>query len=224
MSTIVVLGAIAAVLLLLLTSYFINRSEVRRIETIGENEGALAEIARPDNSSFSDAIREIDSWAHGEGFNPHKLLQLKAGKELTYIATWQDRQHARTLLLYHNGKVDTHEIVSRFGDGEHTVTLRTSDDRNAHALPAPPGFFTQNFSYANMDVLLGEHLSGEAYIEEKFDFELQPLPASIRDELLNRVTTQCDYVKSLAMWQLKGPYWYLFRRLFRSNAPVKSLY
>ena len=221
MSTLMISGALAIAAVPVVIGYFLNRSTIKRIEQISESDETLTEISRPESDSFKEAIRNVDSWANGHGFNLHKLLQMKVGRETSYIATWQDKKHARVLLVHHSAKKDTHELMTRFDDGS---TLSTSDDKNIHALPAPPDMFVQNFCYFNLDMLLGEHVASEAYMESNYALERVALSEHIKDDIYNNLCAQITYVKSLLMWKIKGPYWTLFRRQFRSNSPVKTLY
>ncbi len=224
MSTLFIAGGIAAVAVSVAAGYIINRSAIREIESISQSDESLVEVARPDDSGFKDAIRDTDDWAQSNGFNPYKLLQMQAGKETVHIASWQDKKNSRTLLLRHVGKKNIHEIITRFGDDEHEITLSTSNDKETHALPSPPGFFAQNFNYGNLDMLLGEHIPSESYVEKKFSLHRRDLSGNIRDEIFDKLSSQCAYVKSLGMWKFKGPYWRLIRRQLRANAPVKTLY
>lgn len=224
MSSLFILGILIAAAIPVIIAYMINRSTIKKMEQVSASEESITEILRPTCDEFKQAIRETDNWAHNNNFYPFKLLQMQAGRDVTYIATWQDKTHARLLLLRRLHKNNSHEFVTRFGEDEQAITLSTSDDKNTHALPTPPDIFSQSFSYGDLDMLLGEHTSSEAYIEKKYNIQRQPLTGNIRDEIFNKCCSQCTYIKSLMFWQFKGPYWCLFRRQFRANAPVKTLY
>lgn len=155
-----------------------------------------------------EAAAEVDTWARTQGFEPvgYYLAQLLSP---TFIAAWKHRERPTYLCMYGVQHTYAYEFVTLFA-GERSLTTANTPD--AQLLPRPHGYYLQSFGKIPLDDLLTQHAAAEHYLMQQGRLTEEPLHEPFEHHITHAVTRQMKYVQSIPLWQLRGGYWFLFRK------------
>jgi hypothetical protein len=146
-------------------------------------------------------------------------FRLEGGIGDPHITVWQHaKEHTQLRVNVFLARRYTLDILTAFNVGQ----LRTSSEKDAHTLPPPLDGWTQSFTVSNATELLAYHTSALNFLRDatsqipsigRADFE-QDFPRKAREHL--------TYVRSIPLWRLRVPYWYLVRRNRLHGKPIRE--
>ncbi|NRB37919.1 MAG: hypothetical protein HRU20_05550 [Pseudomonadales bacterium] len=217
-----ILISLALVALIIALSIFINLRTVAAVKALsGDASEFFSLVDRPESDDFQQAVFDTDKFAQDYDFKPHQLLHFSLPKVTLEVATWHDKKNARSLILFfHNGKKEF-DIISHFSD---RTRLSTTNQADSHFLPLGDKRHIQNFTHLNLAHLMGEHLASEEYLKQRHDLAVGLDAEEAFNHIIEEFTQHMAEIQSKGFWQLRGAYWYLWRRNLRANTSVKTLH
>ena len=172
---------------------------------------------------LDDARQSTGAWAERHGFRPDVALDFtsEAGPQIavTKVVTWRNDQRDQTLCLFVTPLAASAEFISQYTGGRR---LSTSAVPGAMTLPHRPGNFVQCFPEMSLDQLYRAHASGERYLEQRFQAPRAPVPSDMQEAIVEEMTAGIRYVQSLALWQLRIPFWFFLRRRLLTGKAVSE--
>src|SRR5262249_21706298 len=107
---------------------------------------------------------------------------------------------------YAQGKI-SYMLQTRFSD---TRGIETGTSKTIGLLPASvfPDSYRQGFPGANIDQLWQYHLSGEAYVMQKFGIALEQMTRSSEENLLINTRTMAARVRQIPLYPFRVLYWH----------------
>ncbi len=165
-----------------------------------------------------EAASEMDEWARSAGFALAGYFRTgKVVNTTSFLAIWQQRNTPTFFTV-------TYTVA---GAGLSTVTnwciefttsfnrdgaLDTSTTRASHFFPPRPGVYRQSFSNLDAAQLWTRHQEALRHLAAESTIQMSPPTERIQTLVEQSVARQAGYVRSLPLWFLRGPYWYLVRR------------
>lgn len=214
------LGVIAAMIIVI--GIFINIRTVSAVKSLsGDPLDFCSLVDRPESDAFKQAVFDTDSFAQDYNLKPYKLLHFELPKNTLEVATWHDKNAARSLILFfHKGRSE-YDIISHFSDKSR---LSTTNQADSHFLPLSDKHHIQNFTNLKLAYLMGEHLAGERYLASRHDLAIGLEDTQAFNNILREFREHMQAIQSKSLWQLRGAYWYLWRRNMRANTSIKTLH
>lgn len=154
------------------------------------------------------AAAEVDAWARSQKFEPagYYIAELLSP---SFIAAWQHRDRPTYLCMYGVQNSYVYEFVTVFANDRILTTANTPD---AQLLPRPPGYYLQSFNKVPLDELLTRHATAELCLIQHGRLQEEPLTENFESYVTRAMARQMAYVRSIPLWQLRGGYWFLFRK------------
>lgn len=162
---------------------------------------------------------ETNTWAkyHGFKFTSFRDFLSKASSKIINIVFWLNEDKTCILAMYYvEGKIH-YDFVSKF---ENNRGLTTSSTKDGAMLPTLPEDFAQYFPGLTLNETWEHHLEAEQFIEKKLEYSKVPFNEDIISEVKESIRKQAEFIKSLFLWQLRGPYWFFVRKNIVSNKKI----
>jgi hypothetical protein len=214
-AVIYVIGAIAGIWLVISMSGALPLLMLSRVDL----EELPAEEAREWLTKvFSRGFVE-PQWLAEQGFEPLSVYKVTSQIADPHMVVWQ-RDRDRTylcayLLLGHAGPTD---IVTEFEDGG----LTTGASKDGLLVPPRPGHWMQAFSVANVKEQWRHHEEGLKFLQEATGQTASRREVNFPSAFVDAIRAQVAYVRSLPLWFLRIPYWYVVRRYGLFGKPVRK--
>ncbi len=180
-----------------------------------------------DDKLLDDAKNKTHSWATYHGFDEDIAADFTSqlSKKTIKVSTWRNSEKCLIVCLYVSEKGVHYDLVSEF-TGKRGLT--TSSSAYGAVLPSVPKNFLQYFPGMTLNELWQRHTEAEEYIKNKYSIVLERFGDDTLSEFKDAIVEQMKYIKSLFLWQLRGPYWYFFwyflRKKFMLNRKVSERY
>ena len=212
----------AIIVMLIILAIIINMRTVAAVKSLsGDPKDFCALVSRPETDAFKQAVVETDQFAREANLKPYKLLNFELPKQTLQIATWHDPNSARSLIMfYHKGRAE-YDIISHFAD---KTRLSTTNQADSHFLPLGNSHHIQNFTHLSLAHLLGEHRAGEQYLANRHELAIGIDGDQAFKNILTQFAEHMQAIQEKSLWQLRGAYWYLWRRNLRANTSIKTLH
>ena len=185
----------------------------RSVSAMLSPEARLDPIELEEGTPEYDAVMSLDVWAEANGYGwVGAYVTHFPGMPQSFLATWDD-DRGTCVVLYRMNETTAIDIVSRL-DLQRPFALTTSNAAGASTLPKRPGAYQQIFPDATPDELGARHAESLEFLCARL--RLRPVqPKRAFDvEFLEAIQGQMRYVRSHALWPLRGVLWYLKRKKF----------
>lgn len=172
-----------------------------------------------DNPPFMEWYRRTDVWATNHGFQRSYLFDVENMKPPPInCALWTNAKTKEVIALYYHNEPGHHyDVVTMYSNQQ---VLTTGSSKDGAMLPTPPNKHTQIFPNHGLEELYRQHQKARQVMERQR--RLVPLvpPQNIMQVVVDDMQRQIDYVRSIPLWQLRGPFWYFIRKQTHSNKPI----
>lgn len=164
-----------------------------------------------------------EQWLTDHGFHWVGAYRFSSDLGTMLVRAWQQGDNATYLCQYLTAQDTARtDIVSIFST-DPPVGLTTGTTADTHLLPDRPGVFKQSLSDRQVEHLWRYHTEGEALVAEVTGVDPQPVELSFEEVVSRAIREQMAYVRTLPLWPLRAPYWYLVRRHRLHNWPLARL-
>jgi hypothetical protein len=106
------------------------------------------------------------------------------------------------------GAANNADFVTSFDEGG----LTTGTTRDGLLVPSRPGHWMQAFNVANAVEQWMYQAKGLRFLNETLGKTPSTYPIPFHDEFVDAVRGQVAHVRSMPLWFLRIPYWYVARR------------
>jgi hypothetical protein len=165
-----------------------------------------------------EAASEMDEWARKAGFALAGYFKTgKVANTTSFLAIWQQQNastfFAITYVVATTGPSTISDWCIEFTTSfNRDGALDTSTTRASHFFPPRPGVYRQSFSNLDAAQLWTRHQEGLRYLAAASSIQMSPPTERVEALVEQSVARQAAYIRSLPLWFLRGPYWYLVRR------------
>ncbi|QDT67508.1 hypothetical protein MalM25_04070 [Planctomycetes bacterium MalM25] len=160
-------------------------------------------------------------WAEQVGFRPEGVYEIRSSLMKPVMVAWRSDQERTYLVAYLvNGAPLNFDIVSMLqGDG----ALTTGTTGDGHLLPVGPDTYMQTFDAPQVETLWRRHREGLDYLASTKNRRVETAPGDLVEDFLSSLRSQAAHVRSIPLWGLRIPFWYLTRRTSRHNKSLEQL-
>jgi hypothetical protein len=135
------------------------------------------------------------------------------------LVAWR-RADERTYLCVHIvGERRAMEFVSILGD----QSLTTGNSKDEQMTPGPPRHWKQTFSVSHASQLWIHHDSALQWLIQRTGMKPDDRGTSLEEDFRKSISEESAYIRSLPLWPLRIPYWYLVVRHRRHNKSIQKL-
>lgn len=199
--------------------YIVNRVTVASIEKLSVPDNLIVPTEAIHDKDFLDLYQEYAHWAMQNGFEADTLFlayTLLEDKPLRCSAWWSTAAHTWLVLYVYNEQ----KFICDFFTALHGAnTLTTSSGRDALILPVPKGVYKQAFTGLNLQSLYLKHQQGLDQLAQIYPV-ISHKP-NVVGEMIAFLKRESAFIKTLHFWRHRGVFWFLFRRNFLLNKPLK---
>ena len=184
---------------------------------------ALSPVSENETTEFLSQVLSsgtIDAqWLSSMGFNPVGAYRVDQMPGVAGLVAWK-KESERTYLcayLLASGQVLV-DIVTLFQTG----MLTTGKSKDSQLLPYSPGNYMQSFT-ATTAVLYRRHQEGLQTLARSKKLAPLAIDGSFEADFAAVMSEQLEYIRSLALWPLRIPWWYFVRRSQRHDKTLAQL-
>ncbi len=177
------------------------------------------DIESVSDDGLKKCFNKTNAWAnfHGFQFIKHVDFFSKVGGKTIKCMFWKSGDEKNILGVYYTeGKVH-YDLVTKF---EKDRGLTTSSTKDGGMLPTLPENYTQYFPGQTLNEIWKHHTEAERFIEQKLGCSKEAFGEDIISEVKKAIRKQVEFVKSIFLWQIRGPYWFLIRKNIVANKKV----
>jgi hypothetical protein len=167
--------------------------------------------------AYSQAAEHRD-WAKEHGFTPGGTWVV-TGKLPTFLAVWNHESDPTYFVFYVAGAHSYIDFVTRLSDDE---VVTTSSSTDGLFFPMPPGFYMEAFTGTDKDTLLLKHRRSVDFLKAALTPKAPLTPVVLKDLVIEAISSQVAYIRSLPLWPFRGIYWFLFRRQSLANKSIEE--
>jgi hypothetical protein len=113
-----------------------------------------------------------------------------------------------------------HNLLTFISPYSESMSLTTTTDKQAPALPRPVEALLQTFVGFSPDALFRWHLQTLRSIETRLGMVPACPDPTLMDFLIRASRQQARYVRQQRAWKIRGPWWYYVRRPLSLNKPL----
>jgi hypothetical protein len=162
-------------------------------------------------------------WAQANEFEYVGSYRTRLGSTQTDIWTWQRSDRPTFFCRYLVKAKDitkvSHDLVTEFADD---IGLTTGDTKDGNFLPRPPGSYSHNFPGTSLDEQWYKHIESENYLMDHGKVQLKAEDVEFEQSITKGIKQHVNYIKTLPLWPLRGPYWYFIRRYVWHNKSIEE--
>lgn len=172
-------------------------------------------------SMYQKASRKVDvEWLAEQGFEFECGCQLNSYMGSTGIVGWKHADAPIFFCVYLLSTGQTgKDFVTIFTDSSGLTTAERADGL---LIPPRPGSYMQAFPGSSVEQMWQRHIEAEVYLRDRRGYVPADIIRPLDREITDAVQGQISYVRSLAFWPLRIPFWYGFRVFGLRNKSVLS--
>ena len=158
-------------------------------------------------------------WLSLNAFDPVAAYQVQRMAGIAGLIAWKKRGEQTYVCAYLlvNGNV----LLDVVTICEHGM-LTTGKSKDSQLLPTPPGSYLQSFT-ATLAVLYRRHQEGLQTLSRLADMTPLAGEGEFENDFATALERQSEFIRSLTLWPLRMPWWYLVRRGQRHEKTVGQL-
>ncbi len=158
-------------------------------------------------------------WLSLNAFDPVAAYQVERMAGIAGLVAWQKRGERTYVCAYllANGNVLI-DIVTICEQG----MLTTGKSKDSQLLPTPPGSYLQSFT-ATLAVLYRRHQEGLQALARLAGMTPLAGEEEFENDFADALERQSEFIRSLALWPMRIPWWYFVRRGQRHEKTVGQL-
>lgn len=200
LGAITVLVALAYALLAFIGSYVVNGMSRMSFQLASDSE----------SQSFQEqAQRHLDTaWLAEQGFEPAGCYKLISPITTIDIIGWKHVGTAVFYCCYLFPDNVSGDFVSILSDGNGVTTGCKADGL---MIPTVPGSWIQVFPGKTLQERWDLHLEAETNITQTTGASPAEHCRSLSEEMEDAAAKQLGYIHEIPLWQLRIPFWYIFR-------------
>jgi hypothetical protein len=176
------------------------------------------------------------SWLAETGFELRGVFRVTGGLiGAPYVVVWQYGKNRTYLCIYvlsrlpmgmnrrvPAGAITNFPIETNFATVFPNGMLSTGRNRDGQLLPPRSGRLIQTFSVTDPKELWGFHQAGLKFLREANGQVADKATVDFREDFVSNIRAHMAYIRSLPLWFLRIPYWYLVRRFSMHNKSVRE--
>ncbi len=211
----------------LLLGVFTIKFNVNVVRLVGRMATAETRLDFVDNGAVvlthASEYQPICRWAATRGFAPVGIVDFFGilGRARTTTGLWRSTQHKTLLISYLHRNQRIYEFVSALEEGKR---LCSSNNVNALSFPDPPWVYIQAFSNTTLDELFEKHCEGLAYLRDRKGLSAIDRPDLTQEFMCESLRRRAEHIRTLFLWQLRGPYWFFIRKQLQKNRSIAQRY
>jgi hypothetical protein len=210
----------AALFLAYFFASFVNKTVASSVDKASNPTGLMERVEQINDTGFMLKLDEFDDWAKRNNFERDCLFlahTLSDDNALQVGVWWNDRQGIWVFMYHYKGK-HVYDFVSKLNDGS---VVSTSSNKDGILLPHPDRQYLQVFPNLSFDGLLQQQQITSALFTAKTGKVVLKNNTDAIREVEIALTEQMAHIKTIPLWRYRGVFWYLYRRNFLVNKPIK---
>ncbi len=189
----------------------------RTVEVVKES-GAVTtttkRVEKPSVNGRFEAVLREESTERREGENKATLEKVKSasfGGRMQVV----EREQSTMTKTGAVAKTETEVYERQPGSGQIELSSRSGGTLEERAdgllIPPRPGSYMQAFPGSSVEQMWQRHIEAEVYLRDRRGYVPADFIRPPDREITDAVQGQISYVRSLAFWPLRIPFWYGFR-------------
>lgn len=205
--------------LALVVFFFVIRAVVTSVRRFSEPQNLLEKTDSLFGDRVPESFTEFSQWCIANGF-VHESDFLFHGvinaPPLQCTAWWSEREKTWAM-LYASKDLSNTDFVSLLTNN---TGLTTSSSADAMLLPQTPNTYQQAFTRVTMQQQFGLHKQALELLLENTAASLPDQAFDLEQSIILSLQKQMQYIRSLPLWYLRGPYWFFIGKNLRSNKMI----
>ncbi|MHC4551221.1 MAG: hypothetical protein ACYSUT_00430 [Planctomycetota bacterium] len=183
-----------------------------------------------ENEKIKDS--QLYQWTDSRGYNYLDTYLMEISGVRTFLAVWQHPHDPTFFAAYITQAVNSKSQPSKNVKQEMafdfvtyftgSFSLTTGSTSSGNLMPLKEGLYRQTLNYGNLDELQEKHNEAVTYLKSFGGVQPGTLSLPAIDYIVDALRNSTEYIRSLSLWPLRGPYWYFIRKHLWHNLTIQQ--